>query len=103
MDWQEVIYNLDAQGTGFGLIGAVSDLRLTLINSGIGTPGVNGGTTLNPQVNRTGLSLANLSNSFYIGSINSVSSPLPITLISFTAVLDKQRSQAQLVNICRNK
>ena len=81
------IYNLDAQGTGFGLIGAVSDLRLTLINSGIGTPGVNGGTTLNPQVNRTSLSLANLSNSFFIGSINSVSSPLPISLISFTAVL----------------
>jgi len=78
-------YNLDAQGTGFGLIGAVSDLRLTLINSGIGTPGVNAGTTLNPQVNRTGLTMANLSNSFYIGSMNSVSSPLPITLISFTA------------------
>jgi len=80
-------YNLDAQGTGFGLIGSVSDLRLTLINSGIGTPGVNGGTTLNPQVNRTGLSVANLSNSFFIGSINSVSSPLPVTLISFTAFL----------------
>jgi hypothetical protein len=78
-------YNLDAQGTGFGLIGAVSDLRLTLINSGIGIPGVNAGTTLNPQVNRTGLTMANLSNSFYIGSINSVSTPLPIALISFTA------------------
>jgi hypothetical protein len=78
-------YNLQAQGTGFGLIGAVSDLRLTLINSGIGTPGINGGTTVNPQVNRTGLTMANLSNSFFIGSINSVSTPLPITLISFTA------------------
>ena len=31
--------------------------------------------------------VANFSNSFYVGSINSVSSPLPITLISFTAVL----------------
>ena len=80
-------YSLDAQGTGFGLIGAVTDLRLTLINSGIGTPGVNGGITLNPQVNRTGLTVGNLSNSFYVGSINSVSSPLPITLISFTAFL----------------
>jgi hypothetical protein len=80
-------YNLDAQGTGFGLIGVVSDLRLTLINSGIGTAGVNGGTILNPQINRNGLSLGNLSNSFYVGSINSVSSPLPMTLISFTAVL----------------
>jgi hypothetical protein len=48
-------------------------------------PGVNGGTTSNPQVNRTGLTSANLVNSFYIGSINSVNTPLPITLISFTA------------------
>jgi hypothetical protein len=83
-------YNLDAQGTGFGLIGTVTDLRLTLINSGIGTPGVNAGTTVNPQVNRTGLSLTNLSNSFYIASINAVSTPLPITLISFTAVLKNE-------------
>jgi hypothetical protein len=80
-------YNLDAQGTGFGLIGTMSDLRLTLINSGIGTAALNGGTILNPQINRTGLSAGNLSNSFYVGSINSVSSPLPITLISFTAEL----------------
>jgi hypothetical protein len=80
-------YNLDAQGTGFGLIGAVADLRLTLVNSGIGTPGVNGGNILNPQINRTGLTRANLSNSFYVASINATSSPLPITLISFTAVL----------------
>ena len=80
-------YNLDAQGTGFGLIGAVTDLRLTLINSGIGTPGVNGGTILNPQINRTGLTRANLTNSFYVASIDATSSPLPITLISFTAVL----------------
>ncbi len=78
-------YNLDAQGTGFGLIGAVSDLRLTLVNSVNGTAGVNAGTTANPQINRTGLTLANLNNIFYVGSINSVSTPLPITLISFKA------------------
>ncbi len=78
-------YNLQVQGTGFGLIGAVSDLRLTLVNSVTGVAGVNGGTTLNPQINRTGLTLANLTNSFYVGSINSVSTPLPITLISFNA------------------
>gem|GEM_PF-5057389 len=32
-------YELVVQGTGFGLIGAVSDLRLTLANSVIGSPG----------------------------------------------------------------
>jgi hypothetical protein len=81
-------YNLQVQGTGFGLIGAVSDLRLTRVNSGIGTSGVNGGTIANPQINRTGLTAANLSTSFYVASINSTSSPLPITLISFTAALE---------------
>jgi hypothetical protein len=80
-------YNLDVQGTGFGLIGAVSDLRLTLANSVTGTAGVNAGTTINPQINRTGLTLANLTNSFFVGSINSVNTPLPITLISFNAYL----------------
>jgi Secretion system C-terminal sorting domain len=78
-------YNLQVQGTGFGLIGAVSDLRLTLINSVTGVAGVNAGTVLNPQINRTGITLANLTNSFYVGSINSVNTPLPITLISFNA------------------
>ncbi len=78
-------YNLNTQGTGFGLIGAVSDLRLTLVNSVTGTAGVNAGTTANPQINRTGLTLANLNNTFYVGSVNSVSTPLPITLISFKA------------------
>ena len=73
------------EGTGFGLIGAVSDLRLTLANSIVGSPGVNAGTTTNPQINRTGLTRANLVNSFYVGSINAVTTPLPITLISFTA------------------
>ncbi len=81
-------YNLQVQGTGFGLIGAVSDLRLTLINSVTGVAGVNGGTTLNPQINRTGVTLANLTNTFYVGSINSVNTPLPITLISFNAYPD---------------
>jgi len=78
-------YNLQVQGTGFGLIGAVSDLRLTLVNSITGVAGVNAGTVLNPQINRTGITLANLTNSFYVGSINSVNTPLPITLISFNA------------------
>jgi Secretion system C-terminal sorting domain len=84
-------YNLDVQGTGFGLIGAVSDLRLTLSNSVVGSPGVNAGTTSDPQINRTGLTRANLTNTFYVGSVNLVSTPLPITLISFTAsVRNKQ-------------
>jgi Secretion system C-terminal sorting domain len=80
-------YNLEVQGTGFGTIGNVADLRLTLASSVVGTAGVNAGTTADPQVNRTGLTLANLSNSFYVGSVNYTSSPLPIELVYFTATV----------------
>jgi hypothetical protein len=80
-------YNLDAQGTGFGQIGSVGDLRLTLSNAVVGTAGANAGTSADPQVNRTGLSLANLANAFYIGSIDPISTTLPVTLISFTATM----------------
>ena len=84
-------YNLDAQGTGYGTIGNVADLRLTRINSVVGLAGVNGGTLANPQINRTGLSLANLTNTFYVGSVNFSNTNLPITLIDFTAtVVDNQ-------------
>jgi Secretion system C-terminal sorting domain len=80
-------YNLDVQGTGYGTIGNVADLRLTRINSVVGTAGVNAGTLVNPQINRTGLSVANLTNTFYVGSVNFSNTNLPITLIDFTATL----------------
>ncbi|MBL7848809.1 MAG: T9SS type A sorting domain-containing protein [Cyclobacteriaceae bacterium] len=77
--------SLRTEGTGFGTVGDVADLRITL--SGAASPGSDGahaGTTLNPQVNRTGLSLANISNSFYWGSINGTQTPLPVGLLKFT-------------------
>src|SRR5450432_2637259 len=79
-------YNLGISGTGFGIIGNVTDLRLTLAGTVIGSPGINAGTITNPQVNRTGITEAGLTNIFFLGSINSASSPLPITLILFTAI-----------------
>jgi hypothetical protein len=51
----------------------------------VGTAGTNSGTTSNPQINRTGLSFANLPNTYYIGSVNLSSSSLPVNFISFTA------------------
>lgn len=78
-------YNLRGEGTSFGMVGDVTDLRLTLVGSTEGTDGGSAGSTSNPQVNRTGLTLANLSNNFYIGSIDAVQSPLPIELLSFDA------------------
>ncbi|MDP4131336.1 MAG: T9SS type A sorting domain-containing protein, partial [Bacteroidota bacterium] len=79
------LYNIRVEGTGFGTIGDVNDLRLSLANSVAGTAGVNAGTVTNPQINRTGLSLADLSNSFFVGSVNASGTPLPVTLVSFTA------------------
>jgi hypothetical protein len=80
-------YNLQSQGTGFGQIGSVSDLRLTLANGVIATAGANGGTTTNPQINRTGLSAANLTNTFFIGSVNPAFTSLPVTLLYFKGAL----------------
>ena len=76
-------YNLQIQGTGFGQIGSLSDLRLTLANSVIGTTAANGGSLLDPQVNRTGLTARNLNNSFYIASINPMFTSLPLDLLYF--------------------
>lgn len=84
-------YNIRSEGTGFGKINSVTDLRLTLASGIVGTAGTNGGTITNPQVNRTGLSLANLTNTFYVGSIDATNSPLPITLISFNAYLVNEK------------
>jgi hypothetical protein len=86
-------YNLQVQGTSYGTIGSVSDLRLSLLNSVVGSAGANGGTTSDPQVNRTGLSLANLTNTFYLGSINGVSTPLPVTLAYFNAAVAGNKVQ----------
>jgi type IX secretion system substrate protein len=75
-------YNMRAEGTGFLSIPLVASLRLTQMLSAAGTYGTNGGTLLNPQVNRTGLSLAQLTNNFYFSYPISL---LPVELISFNA------------------
>ena len=58
-------YNLQVQATGLGSIGNTADLRLTLAAGVVGVAAVNGGTTAAPQINRTGLTAANLSNTFF--------------------------------------
>jgi len=74
------------EGTGFGVIGSVSDLRLTLAAAAApGSALTNAGTTANPQVNRTGFSVASLANTYYWGSVNPGYTTLPVNLVSFTA------------------
>ena len=83
-------YNLNA-GRAFCAIcvGSVNDLRLVLTSGVVGTAGTNSGTTTFPYAQRTGLSLANLSNTFFIGSTSSSNSPLPVELGDFKGAVNK--------------
>ncbi|HEV2478122.1 MAG TPA: T9SS type A sorting domain-containing protein [Puia sp.] len=79
-------FTVRTEGTGFGQVGSVSDLRLTLSASAAsGTAGVNANTTANPQINRTTFTAANLPNTYYWGSVNPGFTTLPVNLVSFTA------------------
>jgi hypothetical protein len=79
-------FTVRTEGTGFGFVNNVSDLRQTLVASvAPGTAGTNALTTTNPQVNRTTFSVANLTNNFYWGSVNPTFTTLPVDLLSFTA------------------
>jgi hypothetical protein len=80
-------FSIRTEGTGFGTVGAVTDLRLSYAAAkAAGSPGTNAGTTSNPQVNRTGINTASVSlaANYYWSSINSTATPLPIHLLSFS-------------------
>lgn len=79
-------FSLRTEGTGFGVIGNVNDLRLTLASAAAsGTAGTDANTVANPQVNRASFSVASLANDFYWGSVNPGFTTLPVSLLSFTA------------------
>ncbi len=81
-------FDVRTDATSMGTVGDINHLRLTLAASAAaGTPGTNAGITTNPQVNRTGIPLANLANNYYWGSIDATNTPLPVELTSFTATL----------------
>lgn len=87
--WRGNPFSLRVEGTGFGLIQEVTDLRLTQVSSAVGSSGVNAGTVLNPQVNRTSLPLTAINNdAFYISSTDGTNTPLPVELVSFNAVVE---------------
>jgi hypothetical protein len=77
------LLDLRVEATGLGSISDVTDLRLTLAGGVVGVPETNAGTVTNPQVNRTGVADTELNNTFYVSSINSIASPLPLSLVSF--------------------
>jgi hypothetical protein len=74
-------FNMRTDAEGIGTVGDLSHLRITLAAAAApGTHGTTGGTTTTPQVNRTGLSVANLTNNFYWGSTDATITPLPVVL-----------------------
>lgn len=82
-------YNLTAGGTGFGTIGALADLRFCKSATVVGTHTTATNTTADPRLQRTGLTLAEITttggSSFFVGSSNAASSPLPVELSFFNA------------------
>ena len=78
-------YGLLAGGTGFGTIGALADIRISLVGSVVGTHVGASGTVASPLARRDGLTLAQMANNFYISSTNATTSPLPIELVFFKA------------------
>jgi hypothetical protein len=86
-------YNLRVDGTGLGSVGNVSDLRMTLSGSVVGTSGINSGSLSNPQIIRTGVAFADVTNTFYVGTINASNSTLPQTFLSFSAMVKDEKVQ----------
>jgi hypothetical protein len=85
-------FNLRGEGTGFGTVADVNHLRLTLSGSTVGTHLASAGTTTNPQISRSGLTLStDLNNdNYYFGSTNGLLSPLPVTLVNFTGQITNE-------------
>jgi Secretion system C-terminal sorting domain/G8 domain len=73
-------------GNGFGVF-QLPNLNASLASSAVGTFVAATNANVALEVNRNGLSLSNLNNTWYIGTSNVTTSPLPITLLSFNAVL----------------
>lgn len=73
-------YSLDVKFTSLGTTGALTDLRLlTYTASTMGSYGTHAATTsavATPLARRTGLTLANLSNAWVVGTSNKVTTPL---------------------------
>jgi hypothetical protein len=73
-------YTINVTYSGFNSAGAVSDLRLQIntggVNTAVGTHTTTTGTPATPTLKRTGLTLAQLSNSFVAGTKAKIATPI---------------------------
>ncbi len=74
-------YNLKLRGDGM-LVDDISHLHLCLAGSVVGTHSTGTGTITTPEINRKNLTIAELSNTFYIGSANALTT-LPVEWLYF--------------------
>ncbi len=80
-------WTIETGGTGFGTVGELADLRVIRSASVVGSHGsVSGNISPNENflVSRTDLTTTDLTNTFYIGSVDAIQTPLPIRLLSFS-------------------
>jgi hypothetical protein len=80
-----------AQANGLQGVTNVAQLNMSLVNGAIPATTYSAGTlnTCEPQVNRTNMSATDLNNTFYVAS-NAAVNPLPLKLIAFVGMLNKQ-------------
>jgi hypothetical protein len=99
MNWTTAVADgLDGSGLQLrlaaeGMPGVNNTAMLRIVKSNGVAPGTSiagGGTNANPYANKQGLSSSNMNNTFFMGSSWNTN-PLPITLLSFTAVPDGNR------------
>ncbi|HTH55058.1 MAG TPA: G8 domain-containing protein [Cyclobacteriaceae bacterium] len=88
-------YNVNVTMSGLSSTGNLSDIRLAIYTGGttasaVGIYAATTGTVANPTAKRTTVSVANLSSDFRVASTNSSITPLPITLVDFSAVASAQ-------------
>ena len=82
-------------GQGYGSY-TLTDLNATLDTNCVGIFAAATNTIVPLEVNRTGLTATTLANTWYIGSRNTWSSPLPIELLSFEAAFIKETGFVEL-------
>ncbi|MBE2219450.1 MAG: T9SS type A sorting domain-containing protein [Ignavibacteria bacterium] len=76
--------SLRLEGMGIPNISSIGDLSLvTSIGAAGGSFSAATGTTSDPSVNRSGMNLANINETFFVGATSS--STLPVTMASFTS------------------
>lgn len=94
-----VDYNIQASYPSIAGVANIDDLRLTLYDKVVGQVGKNFGTSTSPTIVRQKLQLNELNNVFYIGSINSVRSPLSLVAPVAPFV---EKSEDKEISICPN-